>query len=228
MNESDATALVAAEALSIPAELSSYYETLYDRTLLWADGSSKQLRIIALTSCLSNEGVSTVAANFAATLAHHAQGSVLFVDANLRRPSAHRIFGLKISPGLLDMLVEGPRNREIIHSSPQGNLFVLCSGRMPVDPARLCRSRVFQNLVDQWRRQYRFVVLDLPALSEDGFALPLASLADGVIWVVEAGRLRWQVAQRTKERLLEAKANLLGVVLNKRRFPVPGWLYKTL
>jgi capsular exopolysaccharide synthesis family protein len=217
-----------AEVLSIPAKLRPYYEMLCERALLCVDDAPQELRIIALTSSVSQEGVSTVAANLAVTLARHAQGSVLFVDANLRRPAAHRIFGVKISPGLWDMLVDGQRNREIIHSSPQGNLFVLSSGRRSVSLAGIYRSRTFTNLLERWRRQYRFVVFDLPPVSEDSSAIYLANLADGVIWVVEAERLRWQVARRTKERLLEAKVNLLGVVLNKRRFPVPEWLYRTL
>jgi len=217
-----------APVLNIPAQAGQYYETLRDRVLLSVDASSKPLRILALTSCLNNEGVSTVAANLAVTLARHDQGSILLVDANLRRPSAHRIFRVKLSPGLLDIVVNARRNREIIHSSPIGNLFVLSSGRRAVDISRLYRSKAFRDLVDLWRRQYRFVVFDLPALREDSSALHLASLVDGVIWVVEAERVRFQVAQRAKERLLEAKANLLGVVLNKRRFPVPGWLYRRL
>ena len=236
MSVSDEMASGAAAAvLNIPAQVRQYYEALRDRVLLSVDGSSKPSCILALTSCLSDEGVSTVAANFAVTLARHAQGSVLLVDANLRRPSVHRIFGVKISPGLLDILVDDRRNREIIHSSSAGNLsssagnlFVLSSGRRAVDLSRLYRSQVFRDLVDRWKRQYRFVVFDIPAVSEDSSAVHLASLVDGVILVVEAERVRWQVAQRAKERLLEAKANVLGVVLNKRRFPVPGWLYRTL
>ena len=224
----DKDASAAPTVVNIPVKVRQYYDTLRDRLIFSVDGSSEPPRILGVTSCHSGEGVSTVAANLAVTLARHGEGSVLLVDANLGRPSVHRIFGVKLSPGLLDILVDGWPNREIIRASSAGNLFVLSSGRRAVDLSGLYQSKSFADLLSRWRRQYRFVVFDIPAVGSDSSAVHLASLVDGIVLVVEAERIRWQVAQRVKERLLEAKANVLGVVLNKRRFPVPGWLYRTL
>jgi len=68
----------------------------------------------------------------------------------------------------------------------------------------------------------------MPAVGEVHSAARLASLCDGVVLVVEAGSQRWEVVCKAKEQLLKWNANTLGVVLNKRRFPIPEWLYRTL
>ena len=76
------------------------------------------------------------------------------------------------------------------------------------------------------KRNYQFVVLDLPPLSEGSSAVRMAGLADGMILVAEAERARVEVVQRAKESLQDADARLLGAVLNKRRFYIPAWLYR--
>jgi len=75
---------------------------------------------------------------------------------------------------------------------------------------------------------HRFVVVDLPAVSEASWAARLAHLCDGVVLVVGAERSRWEAVNRAKEQLVNSNANVLGVVLNKRRFHIPEWLYRTL
>ena len=78
------------------------------------------------------------------------------------------------------------------------------------------------------KREYSIVIFDGPALQDDKGGTQIARIMDGVILVVEAENTRWEVAQHAKERLLEAGANILGVVLNKRRFYIPDWLHKML
>jgi len=58
--------------------------------------------------------------------------------------------------------------------------------------------------------------------------MQIADLMDGVILVVEAEKTRWEVASRAKEDLLQANSKILGVILNRRQFHIPEWLYKTL
>ena len=78
------------------------------------------------------------------------------------------------------------------------------------------------------RKPYRFILVDMPATSDMSSTARMASKCDGVILVVEAEHLRWEVVQREKEQLEKWHANIVGVVLNKRRFPIPGWLYRAL
>ena len=84
------------------------------------------------------------------------------------------------------------------------------------------------RLLGAAKQDYRFIVVDMPALDEDSSAVRLAASCDGVVLVVETERLRWETISRTKHRLAQYHGNVLGVLLNKRRFPVPNWLYAAL
>jgi Mrp family chromosome partitioning ATPase len=89
-------------------------------------------------------------------------------------------------------------------------------------------SDEFRKLLVQMKKAYRFIVLDLPAVNEASWTVRLARLCDGVCLVVEAERSRWEVVDRTREQLVRSNANVLGVVLNKRKMHIPEWLYRTL
>ena len=190
----------------------------------------KILSTLAVTSCHAGEGVSSVAAYITCLLAEQSEGRVLIVDANLDRPAQHRMFGVQSSPGLIDMLARGKAGA--IQSSPIANVDVLSGGAggegNNINLARNADLKSLAELLAALRREYTHIVFDVPALWDDVSGVKLASAMEGVILVVEAEKTRWEVARHTQARLLEARANLLGIVLNKRRFHMPEWLYKTL
>lgn len=202
----------------IPARIRQYYETLGEQLLQSSDGSTEKSRVFAVVSCHRGEGVSTVATNLSTWLAQRGNGDVLLVDANTTHPSVHRIFKRKLSPGLVDVLENGQGNGDAILNSPVQNLHILSAGSVKVNLSQIFDSDRFSKRLSSIKEPYRFVVIDLPAVSQTSIVPRLASLCDGVIIVVEAERLRWEVVQRVKERLVKAEADVLGVVLNKRRF----------
>ena len=217
-----------AEKWDIPASIREHYEAFKEQLLLGPKGSKKVLRVLAITGSHDKEGVSTVAANLAATLARPGDGQVLLIDADLRHPSVHQIFEARLSPGLADILTNGQSSEGIIVSSPVQNLRILSAGTADGNLSEMFDSEGFTNLLNSVKKDYRFVVIDLPAVNEASWAVRLARLCDGVGLVVEAERSRWEVVQRTKELLVNSNANVLGVVINKRRFYIPEWLYRTL
>jgi capsular exopolysaccharide synthesis family protein len=212
----------------IPAGVREQYYAFRERLLLHANGSKETTHIFAVTGSRSGEGVSTVAANLATALARLEDGHVLLVDTDLGHPSLHRIFKRKLAPGLADVLKNGQPTEDAILPSPVQNLDILSAGATNGDPAEIFDSQRFPRLLNATKANYRFVVIDLPAVNEASWAVRLANLCDGVTLVVEAERSRREVAQRAKEQLIESKANILGVVINKRRFRIPGWLYRRL
>jgi capsular exopolysaccharide synthesis family protein len=215
--------------LGIPARIREHYEAFRERLLLCSNGSTGAPYVLAVIGCQRHEGVSAVAANLAATLSrHHENGHVLLVDANIAHPSVHQVFKTKVSPGLTDILANGQNSGDTIQSLPTQNLHILSAGAPNGNLSEAFDSDKFTKLLNSMKNHYDFVVIDIPALNEASSAARLASLCDGVVLVVEAERLRWEVAQRAKEQLVESNANILGVVLNKRRFHVPGWLYRRL
>lgn len=212
----------------VPAKIRQHYDALGEQLLLSPNGPTEKACVLAVISCHRGEGVSTVATNLSTLLARRGNGDILLVDANTTHPSVHRIFKTKLSPGLADVLENGQSNSDVIMASLVQKLHILSAGTTSANLSEIFNSDRFTKQLDSMKRPYRFVVIDMPAVNQTSLVPRLASLCDGVILVVEAERLRWEVVQRTKEQLVKAGANVLGVVLNKRRFPIPSWLYRTL
>jgi len=210
--------------------LSEHYEAFRERLLLCTKGSTGKAYVLAVISCHRHEGVSTVAANLAITLSRpHDNGHVLLVDADVGHPSVHGVFmKAKLSPGLADILTNSQSDGDAIQPLPAQNLHILSAGTKNGNLSEIFDSDRFTKLLNSVKGRYRFVVIDVPALNGASSAARLAGLCDGVVLVVEAERLRWEIAQRVKEQLVRSNANVLGVVLNKRRFHIPSWLYRTL
>jgi|GEM_PF-302361 len=180
-------------------------------------------RLVGLVGSQRGEGVSVVAANLAAMLAE--RGKVLLVDANVKDPTSHEIFGIRVSFGLLDVLQGQKEWQRAIWKTPVPNLDLMPVGTAQADEVDMAQ---FQRVIKLVGRQYDYIVLDLPPISEAGYTLRLAGLCDQVGLVVEAERSRWEVVRRTREYLDRVDAKVLGVVLNKRRYHIPGWLYRAL
>jgi capsular exopolysaccharide synthesis family protein len=203
-------------------------QTIVDLILLTNFDARQQRPLLAVTSCHRGEGVSSVAASVAISLAKNAAGRILLVDTNLGQPSVHKIFGVDRLPGLSDILGSGQLNALAIKPSHINNLDLLTAGNGEPNLRLLFDSQTFADQLGLWRREYSFVIFDTPPLTEVSVGTRLATLADGVIFVVEAERTRQEVVQQAQEMLTQAQVNILGVVLNKRQFPIPAWLYRTL
>lgn len=213
----------------IPAKVRRHYSIFRQELLLKLNGhcraSSYALGIIG---CHHGEGVSTVAANISAMLAQGRGGRVLLVDANIRSPSAHQIFKTRLEPGLVNIPTADYDYGNIIVSERFKNLHILAAGMPNGSSPRILQPAQFARLINSMKKDYRHVVLDMPAMKENHLSARLAGLCDGVVLVIEAERLRWEVLLEAKTQLLKWNANTVGVVLNKRRFPIPEWLYRTL
>ena len=127
------------------------------------------------------------------------------IDRFLRKPVSPELLLQEI---LRDQIHEVPMEEETI--PPLG------------DP------KVFADQLKRWTGEYKVVVFDMPPVWDPGFSARLASQVDGVILVVEAEKVRWEVAKQAKEFLGQTNANVVGAVLNKRQFHIPEWMYKRL
>jgi uncharacterized protein involved in exopolysaccharide biosynthesis len=189
-------------------------------------------RVFALTAPHRREGTSTVALNLAASLAQSG-ASVLLVDARVARPRQQRALELPLAPGA----AEAARGAAL--PAPQSTriekLFCVTAGQARLASKeredRPIAERVLQELprwCEVWRKEFTYVVLDLPCLSEASLVPLVAAGCDATVLVVAAGRNRWQIAREAAGELESGRVLLAGVVLNRRRYPVPGWLYRRL
>lgn len=216
--------------VTLPDQLSEYqryYLALLHSLPIKGSGGSKSISTLGITSCNRGEGVSTVAAQLSMAAAFTGM-RVLLVDFSWKHPAVHQLFNVPCSPGASDVLaLDGP-NDNLIQPSHISNLDLLTAGTQAgnLNPERSFEK--IRSLIDSLRSNYDLTIFDLPEATKAGTSLALASVLDGVVFVVEAERVRWEVASRVQELLLRSGANVLGVVLNKRRFHIPNWLYRTL
>lgn len=211
------------------SKLAAHYDALVQRIRAAnLDAAPDQaIETIGVTSCAPGAGVSTVAFNIAIAAARAEMGPVLFVDADLTK-QADRLLANSPKLGLADVLADAATPMDCIVGTSIENLS-LVSGRgaakhdgMRFDPF------VAAEVLSELKSCFKLLIVDIPAPTELNGSAYLAGKLDGVLLVVESELSDGRTALRTKQQLIDANANLLGVVLNKRRTHVPNWLYNLL
>ena len=204
-----------------------HYEIL--KANLWARYSETTMQIILFVGAGAKCGTSTAAANFAALLAQEPGAKVLLIDANLR--SSER--DTSLSTNYLDTaprvsLVSGAPQSPVYPVPGSSNLYLLPSGTKCSMPLSLFQPSAFDKFLRTARERFQYVVIDAPPLQGYPESLVLSGKADGVILVVEAEKTRKQNALWAKQQIESAGGRLLGVVLNKRKYYIPKWLYERI
>lgn len=172
----------------------------------------KKVRSIVVTSSISGEGKTEVAANLAAVMAQVGR-KVLLVDADMRKPSQHHLWGLINSVGLSNVMV-GEKNFDDAVQKITDNLSVLSAGVMPPNPLALIDSEKMTSFIDMLSSNYDYVVFDTPPLMGTADSAVLSQMADGVLVVVRPGLVNSNSATAAKSLLARSEANILGIVAN--------------
>ena len=188
----------------------------------------KENRAILFTSASGREGTSTLIANLAVTMAKKVERRVLLVDANLRHPSLHNDFQGRRSPGLTDYLNEDVDLELIVNRTSVDGLDLIPAGSASDSVLHLLESPRLLKMISELASNYHYMLFDCAHATEHGDANVLGSLTDGVIMVVQSGFARKEVVNHAKEVLTRTGATILGVVLNRRKFFIPGAVYKRL
>lgn len=184
-------------------------------------------RVVLFTAAASGDGCSSICVGVAEALAAQAEQPVCIVDSNLRFPSLHLCLGVENHRGLSEALSDGGPIRDYVHKLPAPNLWLLPSGESSLAVDAMSYSRLVARIVGL-RQEFRYVLMDSPPVNVYSDAIPLGQSADGVILVVGANSTRREAARKAKECFESAGARLLGVVLNKRTYPIPQAVYDRL
>jgi capsular exopolysaccharide synthesis family protein len=211
--------LVAANAPhSLAAE---QYRTLRTRLVLLEEGRAR--RVLLVTSPATGDGKSITSANLALTMAQEFNRRVVLVDADLRRPTVHGLFGMPDQPGLVDVLAGSATLEDALVLLPDVHLAVLPAGLPPAQPAELLGSTAMRRTLEALRARFDRVIVDVPPVIPLADVGVLAPQCDGVLLVVRAGA--------TPKPLIEQALNtfdaerLLGVVLNESGGGEPEYGY---
>jgi non-specific protein-tyrosine kinase len=188
------------------------YRTL--RTNLQFSSLDKPLQTLVVTSALASEGKTTTAANLAVVLAQDGKRVVL-VDADLRRPNLHTLFGVPNRTGLTTALVDEPAAIDgHVRSAGIENLRLLTAGPIPPNPQEMLGSQRMADLLEHLQEQSDVVLLDTPPSLAVADANVLAAGVDAVVLVVNTGQTRRAALDQAVEGLSKVGANIVGGVLN--------------
>lgn len=184
------------------------------RTSIQLSSTSRESRVIAVTSCQPGEGKSTLAMNLAAALAQGGK-KVALVDTDMRRPSVYWRLGLSDRKGLSEFLTGmEPLDAVIQTHKTLTTLDVIASGICPPLPADLLASDQMKSFVEVLRERYDYVIFDSPPALSVTDPLIVASLADGLVLVIRQGYCTRAMLTRSGEIFRDVGVKVYGFVLN--------------
>jgi protein-tyrosine kinase len=182
------------------------------RTELLLRFEGRQANVLCVVSPSHGEGRSQLTAELAIAFAQLGRRTLL-VDADLRRPQQHKLFTTGNDRGLSDSLTRGDRPYVYpVEGLPQMSL--LTTGVLPPNPLELLSSGRFERLLQDWKKNYEFVIIDTPPVTQCADALAVATMAGRVLFVVRAEHTRYRDTQETLRRLATTRSEVLGTAMN--------------
>lgn len=182
------------------------------RTELLMRAPVEDSNVLAVMSPGRGEGRSRLSAELAITFAQLGQ-STLLVDCDLRRSTQHELFGADNDQGLAQSLVEGraPKVQAVIGLP---SLSILTAGPRLTTPLEILSDPMFGEMLSGWRRRYRHIILDTPAVSEFSDGLAVATHAGRVLLISRAHKTSMSDCRDMVRRLQSARASIVGAVLS--------------
>ncbi|MBE2239257.1 MAG: polysaccharide biosynthesis tyrosine autokinase [Caldilineaceae bacterium] len=197
------------------------------RTNLLFASVDHKLSSLLITSPTPSEGKSFISSNLAVAFAQTGK-RVILVDADLRKPTLHRVFGLVNNVGVTSALVSDTSGNVVIgalQATAIPELQVITSGPLPPNPSELLSSQRMQDLLRQLQAHCDLVVIDSPPVLVVSDTAVLASHADGVLLAFSHDKLRRDIARNTIGALRQVNARILGAVLNRVEGSQHGYYY---
>lgn len=202
---------------SLPSRspIAESYRTLRTN-IQFAAVDQEDIKTILVTSTQPGEGKTVTSANLAIVMAQ-AELKTVYVHADLRRPTGHKIFGVQNIKGLTTYLGGKVSLEEVIQDTHIPNLKVITSGPMPPNPAELLGSKKMGNFLSELKEQFDMIIIDTPPVLAVTDATVLSNKVDGCLLVVSSGLTSRDMAVKAKQQLMNANATILGVILNNKK-----------
>ncbi len=194
------------------SSISEVYRLL--RTKIPFFSKDQELKTVMVTSSQPGEGKTTTISNLAVTYAQEGK-KVLLIDADMRKPSLHRVFSQINHQGLSSLLTGHSSIQESVQETSIDNLWLLPSGPVPANPSELIDSSGMRELLHQIKDQYDVILVDTPSVLSVSDSVIVSALCDGVIMVAATGKVKKDHLKKAKEQLDHVNARMLGIVLNR-------------
>jgi len=188
--------------------------------------AKEDLKTILFTGISKDVGCSSIAAGYAICLAKAFRKKVLLIDANYRSPALQRYFDSDINE-LKELLLIEEDMLNHWGENTDGNLQVIsCNGDESLGIGNLFSSKQFEEILNRAKEKFDYIIFDSAPAGTTPEILMLAKQVDGVILVLSSGKTKKEVALKTKKELESIHANIIGTVLNRRKYVIPRWLYE--
>ena len=202
--------------------VSESYRSL--RTNVMFANAARKLRRIVVTSPTPQDGKTTISTNLAIILAQGGQ-KVTLVDADMRRPRVHAVFGLDNKQGLSALFLKQVAMEEAILSTGIPNLGIIPSGAVPPNPAELLSSIRMEELLYEIQTTSETVIIDTPPVLSVTDSSVLIPYIDGILLVVQVGQTHNSAITQAVDNLRQVGANIVGLVVNGIKFSGSRYSY---
>lgn len=185
------------------------------RTAIYFNSRDRRHQVIQVTSPMPGDGKSTLAANLAVTIAQSGR-SVLLLDADFRRPSLHKVFGIPATDiGLASVVSGDAEPADAMQSFEEvPNLKLMACGHRPSNPSELLSSEQFADVLEMLRERFDFVIVDTPPVLVVSDPSAVAARVDGVLLTLRIHKRARPLAVRARDALVAIGATVIGVVVN--------------
>jgi protein-tyrosine kinase len=183
------------------------------RSRLYRIRDQMNLRTLLITSTLPAEGKSFIAANLGQAIAQQHGRRALLIDADLRVPRLHTLFGAPQGPGLTEYLLGEIDEFSAIQRGPRDGFFLMPCGSVVANPVELIGNGRLKELLDRLQAVFDWIILDSPPMTPVSDASLIADMCDGALLVVKAAATPFDLAQKACAEFKNTP--LVGVVLNR-------------
>lgn len=199
-----------------------------ERELASAEGNlllaGPGLKTLYVTSCFNGEGKTTAAVHLATGLAGQSDKRVLLVDGSTRSPRLHEMFGAKSSPGLTDWRAENAAADDLFQTTEQPKLWFLAHGDGKDRGAALRQMTALAGS-ETVRSRFDYLIFDGDSVLGSSQVSLVAQAFDGVLLAVACEKTKWEVVQQVREKVEQGGGQVLGVILNRRKYYIPRLFY---
>jgi len=184
-------------------------------------GDESAIKSLLITSAMLSEGKSTISSFLAVTAARQKEFKTLLIDADLRRPSVHKLFAMDRENGLAEIISDNHNPVDMIKNTEMENLHILTAGKRVPSPTDTFDAEAIGRVVDEMKFYYDVILVDCAPVLPVSDPMLLASKLDAIVLVVKAGATQKEVVERAVEILNSSNHHILGVILNNMNNSLP-------
>ncbi|MFC5531534.1 CpsD/CapB family tyrosine-protein kinase [Cohnella yongneupensis] len=196
------------------SSVSEAYRTI--RANIQYSNIDEDIKTILVTSSTPGEGKTVTSTNLACAMAQN-EMRTLYIDADLRKPTGHQVFGLGNRHGLTSWLLGRSQLNEVIQSTAYPGLSVITSGPIPPNPAELLGSNRIRSMLQQLKELFDIIIIDSPPVMAVADPIILGAQVDGCVLVLDTTMTKRDLALTAKLKLDKVNTRMLGVIINNKK-----------